>query len=181
MMKKIIKGWILSLALFTMFSTSAFAYGYTKQTLPDGSISVTQTDDSGLTETKVFSNDVLVHITSNGDNIDADFDVPPFIENGRTLLPIGQLQRLLGGTVLWDQATQTVTIKSNTTVNHTFIMQIGSTKASLDGNPITMDVAPQIILGRTVVPVRFVKTAFSKLSITWDSTTKTVDVTQKNY
>lgn len=58
------------------------------------------------------------------------------------------------------------------------ILKLGSTTAWVDGQEVTMDVAPSLIDNRTMVPLRFVSTAMGA-DVTWDPTTETVGITQE--
>ncbi len=55
-------------------------------------------------------------------------------------------------------------------------MQIGNKTAYVDGVPVSLDVPPQIINGRTLVPIRFVSENLGA-EVGWDSNTKTVTIT----
>ena len=100
-------------------------------------------------------------------------DSPPVIKNGRTLLPIRPVIESLGGTVAWDSATRKVTIKLGST---TIELWIDKKNAKVNGVTKTLDVAPQIINGRTMVPVRFVSENLGA-KVDWDDKTKTITIT----
>jgi len=55
-------------------------------------------------------------------------------------------------------------------------MQIGNKTAYVNGVPVSLDVPPQIINGRTMVPIRFVSENLGA-EVNWDSNTKTVTIT----
>lgn len=55
-------------------------------------------------------------------------------------------------------------------------LQIGNKNALVDGNKLTLDVPPQIINGRTMVPVRFISEGLGA-DVGWDGATKTVTIT----
>ena len=55
-------------------------------------------------------------------------------------------------------------------------MQIGNNTAYVDGAPVSLDVPPQIIKGRTLVPIRFVSENLGA-EVGWESNTKTVTIT----
>lgn len=55
-------------------------------------------------------------------------------------------------------------------------LQIGNKIAYVDGNNLTLDVPPQIINGRTMVPVRFISEGLGA-DVQWDGATKTVTIT----
>jgi len=133
-----------------------------------------------VTYAPVSTNSIIIalqidnpEITINGisKKIDAQGS-KPIIKNGRTLLPIRVLIESLGGTVEWNAKEQKVTITLN---GHSIILWIGKTTALVDGNKVTLDVAPQIINGRTYIPLRFVAESLNA-SVQWDQSTKTVTI-----
>jgi hypothetical protein len=54
-------------------------------------------------------------------------------------------------------------------------MQIGNKTAYVNGLPVSLDVPPQIINGRTLVPIRFVSENLGA-EVNWDGNTKTVTI-----
>lgn len=104
--------------------------------------------------TAVFaSNEIKVAI--DGEYV--EFDVKPQLINDRTMVPLRAIFEALGAEVGWKNDTQTVIAdKDDTTVT----ASIGNTKMYIDNEEKTMDVAPMLIDGRTLVPVRFVAEAF---------------------
>ena len=100
------------------------------------------------------------------------YDQPPVIINDRVMVPLRGIFEALGATVSWDDQTQTVTaIKSGTTIQLT----IGSAVAYKNGNPIQLDVPPQIVNDRTMVPVRFVSEALG-CKVDWIDSPQTVNI-----
>lgn len=91
-------------------------------------------------------------------------DTQPCIMNDRTMVPIYQLTKALGANVVWDGAARTVTI---TRANTTIFMTIDSTTAYVNGDPVTMDVAPCILNDRTMIPAAYVALFFGQ-TVTWD-------------
>ena len=85
----------------------------------------------------------------NGEKI--TFDVQPQIINGRTMVPMRKIFEELGASVEWVQETKTIIGKKEDT---TIIMQIDNKELSVNDNVSILDVAPSIIDGRTLVPVR---------------------------
>lgn len=84
-------------------------------------------------------------------------DVEPFIENGRTLVPMRAIFEALKAEVLWDAATETATA----TLRGTEVkITKNQTVAYVSGNPVTLDVPAAIKDGRFVVPVRFISESF---------------------
>lgn len=102
-------------------------------------------------------------------------DVPPVIENDRTLVPIRVISENLGAEVDWDDNTQTVKIKKG---NKDFRLTIGDTKIrDAQGNTITeIDVPAKIVNGRTMVPVRAVSEILGA-AVDWSDSTQTVLIT----
>jgi len=101
------------------------------------------------------------------------FDVPPIIENDRTLVPLRAIFEALGANVQWDGQTQTVTaVKGSTEAKLT----IGSHIAYKKGQPVTLDVPAKIINDRTMVPLRFVSEALGA-AVDWNGETQTVTIT----
>lgn len=83
-----------------------------------------------------------------------EFDVEPFIENGRTLVPVRAVARALGLDVEYRDGVVTIT---NPATGRTVILYTGSTEAVVDGKKVTLDVPAKVVPpGRMVVPLRFV-------------------------
>lgn len=102
-------------------------------------------------------------------------DVPPVIVEGRTLVPARVVAEALGATVQWDGVQRAVTLHHNRT---TAILTIDNRNAMVDGQPVPMDVPPQIISDRTLVPLRFVAEVLGA-AVEWDAETRTVRIWRK--
>jgi hypothetical protein len=105
-------------------------------------------------------------------------DSPPIIKNGRTLLPIRPIVEALGGTVGWDGAEKKVTISLGST---TIELWIGKNTARVNGVSKSIDstnskVVPEIINGRTMLPLRFV-TENLGCQLQWNPNTQTITIT----
>jgi len=85
------------------------------------------------------------------DELPLAFDVPPVIKDGRTLVPFRAIAEGLRIKVDWNEATQTV---QGTSAGNTLILNIGNHTAFLNGEAIILDVPPEIINGRTLIPLR---------------------------
>lgn len=97
----------------------------------------------------------------------------PVILNSRTLLPIRAVIEAMGGTVKWDGSSKIVTLNVE---GRELNLQINS-KSMWDSTTVyTLDTAPVIIGGRTMLPVRAVAEYFGA-SVAWDSATKTTTIT----
>ncbi len=82
-----------------------------------------------------------------------DLEVPPRRENDRLFLPMRAVLEALGADLLWEEATGTVTAHKD---GITVVLTVGSTTATVNGEEMTLDAAPFLEEGRTMVPVRFV-------------------------
>lgn len=117
-----------------------------------------------------------MNFTVNGET--KSLDSPPIIKNGRTLLPIRAIIESLDGSVGWDSNEKKVTI---TLGSNKIELWIGKNTAMVNGasKPIDSDntnVVPEIINGRTMLPVRFVTEKLGA-DVDWDGTTKTITIT----
>lgn len=98
--------------------------------------------------------------------------VSPFIENGRTLVPLRDVFENLNMNVYWDESTQTVTAKGDSNI---ITLQIGNKTAAVNGINKTLDVPAEVINGRTMVPVRFIAESIGA-DVNWDNERKIVDI-----
>ncbi|MDO9099217.1 MAG: copper amine oxidase N-terminal domain-containing protein, partial [Caldisericota bacterium] len=102
-------------------------------------------------------------------------EVAPEIISGRTFVPVRLIAETYGATVGWNAASRTVTIKLGEVE---VILTIGSKKATVGGEAKTLEAAPYIKAGRTMVPVRLISEAFG-LSVYYDSQTKSISIKSK--
>jgi hypothetical protein len=113
------------------------------------------------------------YITVNGISKKIDSQSSkPIIEDSRTLLPIRALIESLGGTIQWDASDRKVTISLN---GHSIVLWIGKTTTLVDGSNATLDVAPEIINGRTYLPLRFISENLGA-SVDWYTPTQTITI-----
>ena len=96
----------------------------------------------------------------------------PVILNDFTMVGARDVFEELGASVTWNPTMQLVYIVYRE--DH-ILLQIGSTIAHLNNSPIVIDVAPAIIEGRTMIPVRF---AAENLGFTvgWDAQSRTISI-----
>jgi len=115
------------------------------------------------------------YFTVNG--VKKILDSPPVIKNGRTLLPIRAIIEALGGTVVWAASTKIVDVNLD---NNFIRLQIGNAIASVNDeekiiDPANYKVVPEIINGRTMLPLRFVAENLG-CDVQWDDATKTITI-----
>ena len=101
-----------------------------------------------------------------------DNNTTPIEKNGRTLVPIRSVIEAFGGDVSWNGDTRTATLKMD---GDTVSLTIGSNTGYLNGVGQYLDVAPEIINGRTMLPIRFVAESFN-LGVAWEGDTRTVTI-----
>ena len=98
-------------------------------------------------------------------------DQRPFIsQENRTLVPVRFVSEELGATVEWVESTRDVIIKKG---SDTITMRVDSKAVTKNGSLSSMDVAPTITNGRTMVPLRFVSEQLG-VGVRWEASTYTV-------
>lgn len=102
-----------------------------------------------------------------------DLDAPPFIENGRTLVPFRFIGEALGAEVSWIAEEKKAVYELGGVKVEVII---GSSTAYVNGKLITLEVPPKISNGRTFVPLRFVSEALGA-SVIWEAETKRIIIT----
>ena len=98
------------------------------------------------------------------------FDVPPSIINDRTMVPMRKIFESLGYEVDWEQNSSKITAIRGEDI---IVMYVGIYTIERNGSNITIDTAPQIVEGRTLVPVRAISES-SGCSVQWDGDAKVV-------
>ena len=129
-------------------------------------------DDSSFTTKVVVT--IGAYTMKAGDK-DIALDVPAYISNSYTMLPVRAVADALSGnaaTVLWDDATKTVTIVFGARI---ISMKIGSRTMNINGVAIQMNKAPEITNSRTFLPLRDLAYALglTDTQIKWDDASKT--------
>ena len=100
-------------------------------------------------------------------------DSEPHMSQNRVFVPLRGVFEQMGATVMWNGSTQMVTArKANTDVQLT----IGSRTAYVNGAPMSLDVAPHMMNGRTMVPLRFISETLGA-DVRWDSGVDAVYIT----
>jgi len=108
------------------------------------------------------------------DNEKVDFDVPPFIEQGRTLIPLRGVFEKLGAKVDWNKNLLEVVIKDE---NNEIEMILGKNKVMVNGIIKDIDVPTRMINSRTFAPLRFVAENLGH-TVRWDQATNSVYITK---
>lgn len=77
----------------------------------------------------------------------------PIVLDGTTFIPLRGVMESLGADVAWHSTTNEIVV---TTDSQEVLLTIGSSKAKVNGENVTLDKAPLIKEGHTMIPLRFV-------------------------
>ena len=94
----------------------------------------------------------------------------PFIENGRTMVPLRAVFEVLNCDVKWEEASKSAVVEYGATK---IIIPANSTTAYINGKANSLDVPAKIVNDRIMIPLRFVSEAIEK-TVIWDDAEKTV-------
>ncbi|MBV8153295.1 MAG: copper amine oxidase N-terminal domain-containing protein [Candidatus Eremiobacteraeota bacterium] len=109
-----------------------------------------------------------VTVIVNGQTM--NFDQPPIMRSGRVFVPLRGIFEQLGASVVYANGQINAT-RGSTTVSLT----IGSTAATVNGQSVTVDVAPFVIGARTLVPLRFIAQSLGA-TVNWNDSNETVTI-----
>lgn len=101
------------------------------------------------------------------------FEQPPLMINGSTLVPMRAIFEKLGAEVFWKAINKSVTAKKGGT---SIWLQITNNVAKINNKDITLETAPRMFNGSTMVPLRFVSEALGA-KVRWDDKLKTITIT----
>ena len=99
-----------------------------------------------------------------------NFAQAPIVRAGRVFVPLRGVFEQLGASVVYSNGQINATGRGRT-----ISLTIGSTQATVDGRPQTIDVAPFIVIATTFVPLRFISQALGA-SVNWNDSTSTVTI-----
>lgn len=106
------------------------------------------------------------------DGIVQHYEQRPVIVDGTTMVPLRAIFEALGARIEWDTQTSTVTARKEF---KQVTLTIGKTQAFVDSTEKTLDQPAMLMGGSTMVPLRFVSTAFGA-EVGWDGATRTVSI-----
>ena len=110
----------------------------------------------------------------NGTDSFKGMDAAPYIKNGRTMLPIRYIAEALGMSVSWDAKTRTVIIGD---LFYTVEIPVDTNIIKVNGEVFTSDVKPEIVHGRTMLPIANIARALGLVDgkdIIWDASKRQV-------
>jgi hypothetical protein len=122
--------------------------------------------------TNVFAAEQTKQIDVYLDGDIITFSVNPLLDNGSTLVQFKPVFEKLGLKIDWNEKTKTVKGASK---DLNIELSIGSKTVTVNGVKKQLTVAPKIINGVTMVPLRFIGEASGR-DVSWDGRTKTVYV-----
>ena len=119
--------------------------------------------------------DDTIKIIVNGSEVNAD--AAPYLKNDRTMVPIRFITEPLGAVLSWQPGVNGAGGKASLTLDgKTVDLVIGSKEGMVNGQVVTMDVAAEIVQGRTFVPLRFAGENLGA-TVNWNGAAKEVTVT----
>lgn len=124
-----------------------------------------------LAGTVLASADVFGAVLLNGERL--QFDQPPFVENGRTLVPMRTVMEAMGAEVTWDETFHTVTATKD---NITLVVQDYNRMITKNGLPVMLDVWPKVINDTMFAPVRAIAESFGAV-VDWNGETNSIFIT----
>lgn len=120
-----------------------------------------------------ISYDLAMKIDGEPVSFDEDLGAP-FIDGGRTMVPVRVAMESFGCDVAWNGSERSVTVsmEGSETVVKLFI---GSNTVLINGAETVSDTAPRIVNNRTYLPIRFVLEAFGA-GVVWSGSDRTIYV-----
>lgn len=105
-------------------------------------------------------------------------DVPPYITNDVTKLPLRAISDIFKADIYWNGAEKSIDIEVGEDKIH---MAVGNKKMYVNGYAVPLSSAPEISDGRAFVPLRDMAQIFGIDDIKWDGESKTVSFELKDY
>lgn len=116
-------------------------------------------------------------MTVNGtqSEIDPGRGTVPVVQSDRTLVPVRAIMEAMGGSVHWDEETQTARLELG---DDSMTLTLGSQTAFFNEEVHTLDVVPVSINDRTMLSIRFIAESF-RFTVEWDGETQTIAIIGK--
>lgn len=102
-----------------------------------------------------------------------NFEQPPVMKNGSTLVPMRAIFERLGASLKYDAKTKMVTATKDAIKIE---LTLGSKAAKKNGAAMTLDVPGQLVGSHTMVPIRFISESLGA-TVKWDAAAQTVYIT----
>jgi len=150
------------------------------------SIIVTSVDKASNKTTLEYGITVMNKIVLQIGNLKASvndkemiLDAPPYIKNGRTMVPFRFISESFGAHVDYDAVERSITLYTD---DVSIWIQIGNPEAFIEyegvkgREKVTLEAPPEIVNNRTFVPLRFIGEAFGA-SIDWNGERREITIT----
>lgn len=98
------------------------------------------------------------------------------VEHGNTLVPLRGIFETLGANVTWNPRDQSI---DATNENASIRLRLNAGTGSVNGQAIKLSIAPKMINGTTLVPLRFISESLGA-NVDWNPSTKTIKITQSD-
>ncbi len=118
----------------------------------------------------------LMNVNGLAKAIDTGIGTTPIVKSGRTLVPVRAVVEEMGGTVEWDGANNTAILSYS---GNEIRLIINSNVAYFNNLSKQLDVAPIVMNGRTMLPIRFIAENFG-FKVTWKELTQQIVITGNN-
>lgn len=169
---------MVTMVLLCVACFAISAYGDSDEGTEAGNSGIKVTENAATTTPNYAPITIVMQLNSewmevNGEQSRIDEGgAVPVISNGRTLLPVRAIVEAIGGSVDWNNDSRTSTLEHNGNI---IVLQIDSLTATLNGVERTLDTAPVIINGRTMLPIRFIAEGFG-FAVEWNEEEQTITV-----
>ncbi len=97
-------------------------------------------------------------------------DQPPLVINGRSMVPLRFFTEALGAQITWNATDRSVQVE-NDDIQAT--LYINKRTATVNNTSVTLEAAPMIVSGRTLVPVKFISEVLG-YQVDWVAESKTI-------
>lgn len=111
------------------------------------------------------------------ENKPLSLSIPPYMENGTTMVPVREIAEALGAIVLYTKETngsRTVKLKRE---NREALLTLGSKVMMAGAKKVTLNTAPRSIGGVIMVPLRSLSEALGTI-VTWDGLSRVVHINE---
>ncbi len=98
--------------------------------------------------------------------------VNPFMSQDRVMIPVRSVAEAFNAEVVWNDATQTVTVYKD---GKKIVFTINEPDVFIDGSAIQSDAAPALVSDTTFVPLRLLSESLG-LKVVWDGSENRVDI-----
>ena len=113
---------------------------------------ITEVGDGAKSYILMQLDNPMMQVNGEQQEVDPGRGTTPVTKDNRTLVPIRAIVEAMGGVAGWNAAAQKVTLDA---LGHNVVMQLGSKAIVTDGVTGAMDIAPEIVNARTLLPIRF--------------------------